>query len=400
MNTSTVAGSAWLQRDSKWAKTVGYYIAFVALGLISASLGPTLNGLAANTGSTLSQISYLFLARSSGYLLGSVLAGRVYDRTSGHPLMVAALAVMAAMAFVVPTLSLLSLLIIVLLVLGMAEGLLDVGGNTLLVWVHQPNIGPYMNALHFFFGLGAFFSPIIVAQAIYWSGALTWAYWLLALLLVPVLLWFVRLPSPPLRRHTDSEVAEPVNYLFVGLMMLFFFLFVGVEVSYSGWIYTYAVETGLADATMAAYLNSTFWLAFTIGRLIGIPIAARYRPRNILLVDLLGCLASVAIVLIWPTSALVLWIGVAGAGFAMASVFAVTLSWAERRVHITGFITSCFFIGTSTGAMFFPWFIGQLFEAYGPHVTMLTIFVTDIGALVLFVLLMIYGGQPRRQTVG
>jgi fucose permease len=151
---------------------------------------------------------------------------------------------------------------------------------------------------------------------------------------------------------------------------------------------------------MAAYLNSTFWLAFTIGRLIGIPIAARYRPRNILLVDLLGCLASVAIVLIWPTSALVLWIGVAGAGFAMASVFAVTLSWAERRVHITGFITSCFFIGTSTGAMFFPWFIGQLFEAYGPHVTMLTIFVTDIGALAIFVLLMIYGGQPRRQTVG
>jgi fucose permease len=195
-------------------------------------------------------------------------------------------------------------------------------------------------------------------------------------------------------------VAEPVNYLFVGLMMLFFFLFVGVEVSYSGWIYTYAVETGLADKTMAAYLNSTFWLAFTIGRLIGIPIAARYRPRNILLVDLLGCIVSVAIVLIWPTSALVLWIGVAGAGFAMASVFAVTLSWAERRVHITGFITSCFFIGTSTGAMFFPWFIGQLFEAYGPHVTMLTIFVTDIGALGIFVLLMIYGGQPRRQTVG
>jgi hypothetical protein len=50
--------------------------------------------------------------------------------------------------------------------------------------------------------------------------------------------------------------------------------------------------------------------------------------------------------------------------------------------------------------MFFPWFIGQLFEAYGPHVTMLTIFVTDIGALAIFVLLMIYGGQPRRQTVG
>jgi FHS family Na+ dependent glucose MFS transporter 1 len=392
-------GPAWLQRDSKWAKTVGYYIAFVALGLVSASLGPTLNGLAANTGSTLGQISSLFLARSSGYLIGSVLAGRVYDRTAGHPLMAAALAVMVAMVLVVPTLSLLSVLILILLILGMAEGLLDVGGNTLLVWVHQPNVGPYMNALHFFFGLGALFSPIIVVYAIRWSGDITWAYWLLAILLIPVLFWFMRLPSPPLQRHSNAVVTEPINYFFVGLMMIFFFLFVGVEVSYSGWIYNYALKTELADETMAAYLNSTFWFAFTIGRLVGIPIAARFRPRNILLVDLLGCLASVAIVLIWPTSATVLWIGVAGAGLAMASVFAVALSWAERRVHITGFITSCFFIGTSTGAMFFPWFIGQLFEAYGPRVTMLTIFVTDIAALAIFGLLMIYGGQPRRQTI-
>ncbi|MEZ4729167.1 MAG: MFS transporter [Caldilineaceae bacterium] len=399
MNTSTLRWAAFVQRDGKWAKTIGYYTAFVALGLVAASLGPTLNGLAENTQSTLSQISYLFLARSFGYLLGSILAGRVYDRMAGHPLMVGAVGVMAVMVFITPTLSVLGILIAVLLVLGMAEGLLDVGGNTLLVWVHQPDIGPYMNALHFFFGLGAFFSPLIVAQAIDWRGDITWAYWLLALLLLPVLLWFVRLPSPPLRHQREGEDAEPINYLFVGILIVFFFLFVGVEVSYSGWIYTYAVTTGLANETSAAYLNSIFWAAFTIGRLIGIPIAARFRPRTILLTDLLGCIASVAIVLIWPTSAAVLWVGVAGAGFAMASIFAVTLSWAERRVHLTGFITSCFFIGTSTGAMFFPWFIGQLFEGYGPRITMLTILVTDIAAFVLFVLLMVYGGQPRRQTI-
>jgi hypothetical protein len=34
--------------------------------------------------------------------------------------------------------------------LGMAEGALDVGGNTLLVWVHQEKVGPFMNGLHFF----------------------------------------------------------------------------------------------------------------------------------------------------------------------------------------------------------------------------------------------------------
>lgn len=404
MNTS-VLNQRVVWREAKWAKTVGYYASFVALGLVSASLGPTLNGLAENTQSTLSQISYLFLARSFGYLLGSILAGRVYDRMAGHPLMVGALGVMTVAVLIVPTLPLLGVLIAVLLVLGIAEGLLDVGGNTLLVWIHKPNVGPYMNALHFFFGLGAFFSPILVGQAIQWSGDITWAYWLLTLGLLPVLLWFFRLPSPSLHHHTADEVAEPVNYLLLGLLIVFFFLFVGVEVSYSGWIYTYAVTTNLSDATSAAdlnssaaYLNSIFWATFTIGRLIGIPVAARFRPRTILLTDLLGCVVSVAIVLIWPTSAWVLWIGVAGAGLAMASVFAVTLSWAERRLHITGFITSCFFMGTSTGAMFFPWFIGQLFEAYGPHVTMLTIFITDLAALAVFVLLMIYGGQAKFRT--
>lgn len=385
-------------REAKWAKTVGYYASFVALGLVSASLGPTLNGLAENTHSTLSQISYLFLARSSGYLLGSVLAGRVYDRMAGHPLMVMAMCIMAAMMVTAPLLSVLGILIAILFILGTAEGLLDVGVNTLLVWVHQPNIGPYMNALHFFFGLGALFSPLVVAQTMRWSTDMTWAYWVLASGLLPVILWFLRLPSPPLRHHADSESREPVDYLLLGILIVFFFLFVGVEVSYSGWIYTYAVTTKLADATSAAYLNSIFWATFTVGRLLGIPIAARFRPRTILLTDLIGCIVSVAIVVLWPTSALVLWIGVAGAGLAMASIFAVTLSWAERRLHLTGFITSCFFIGTSTGAMFFPWFIGQLFDAYGPHVTMLTILVTDLFAFALFVGLMIYGGKPRLQT--
>ncbi|MBX3014340.1 MAG: MFS transporter [Caldilineaceae bacterium] len=395
MNTSALRWENLRQRDSKLAKTVGYYSAFVALGLVSASLGPTLHGLAANTQSTLSQISYLFVARSFGYLLGSILAGRVYDRQAGHPLIVGALGVIMIMMIGVPSLSVLGLLIAILLILGLAEGLLDVGVNTLLVWVHQPKIGPYMNALHFFFGLGAFFSPLIVAQTIQWSGDITWAYRLFAILLVPVLLWFIRLPSPPLRHTTQDETRGPTNYVLVGILVLFFFLFVGVEVSYSGWIYTYAVTTGLADATSAAYLNSIFWGTFTVGRLIGIPLAARFRPRTILLTDLLGCLVSVAIVLIWPTSAMALWIGVAGAGLAMASIFAVTLSWAERRVHITGFITSCFFIGTSSGAMFFPWFIGQLFDAYGPHVTMFTILATDLAAFVLFIVLMLYGGRPK-----
>ena len=66
------------------SKTASYYAAFVALGLVTASLGPTLPGLAENTGTLLSEISYLFTTRSMGYLIGSFLGGRLYDRIKGH----------------------------------------------------------------------------------------------------------------------------------------------------------------------------------------------------------------------------------------------------------------------------------------------------------------------------
>lgn len=375
------------------ASTYGYYAAFIALGLVAASLGPTLTDLAENTGTEIGQISLLFMARSSGYFVGSLTGGRLYDRVPGHLLFAAMLLVMAATMALVPLIPLLWVLAAILLVMGIAEGGVDVGGNAMLVWIHGRDVGPYMNALHFFFGVGAFISPIIIAQVVLLSGGITWAYWVLALLIVPVAIWMARLTSPPAPAKSVDGVKAPVNYLLVGLCALFMMLIVGAEVSFGGWVYTYSVSLGLATATSAAYLTSTFWGALTLGRLVGIPIAARVRPRNILLADLLGCIASMALVLVFSESSIVLWIGAAALGFCMASVFATVLSWAERRMTMSGSTTSWFMIGASIGAMTLPWIIGQRFEAVGPQATIVIIFVDLIAALAVFGLLMAYASR-------
>ena len=157
-------------RSRPFSNAIGYYAAFIALGLFAASMGPTLPGLARHTGSRLSEISFLFSARSLGYLLGSLLSGRLYDRAPGHQVITGVLILMAVMMVLVPLIPLLWLLVAVLLVLGAAEGALDVGGNTLLVWLYRDKVVPFMNALHFFFGVGAFISPIVVAQPAPWTG--------------------------------------------------------------------------------------------------------------------------------------------------------------------------------------------------------------------------------------
>jgi FHS family Na+ dependent glucose MFS transporter 1 len=370
------------------SKTAAYYLAFIALGLTSASLGPTLPDLAENTRTHLREISFLFTARSLGYLIGSFFGGRLYDRQPGHPLMALMLIGMALALAFIPTVSLLWVLTGVLLFLGMVEGALDVGGNTLLVWVHRHRVGPYMNGLHFFFGIGAFLSPLIIAQAVLVSGNITWAYWMLALLVAPVALWLLRLSSPPAQTVSKDGPVGQVNHRLVALIVLFFFLYVGAEVAFGGWIYTYAVELKITTEAVAAYLTAAFWGALTIGRLLAIPIAARVRPRYILLGDLVGCLVSIGLILVWPGSLAAVWLGTIGVGLSMASIFPTTISLAERRMTVTGQVTGWFFVGASAGGMLLPWLIGQMFESVGPQVVMTALWVDLALALgILFVLL-------------
>ena len=405
--TETTANpSAIASHRTRLYVTIGYCAAFVALGLTTASLGPTLTDLATNTRASLSQISYGFTAHALGYLLGSFLGGRLYDRRSGNPVMGTMLLLMALSMALIPLIPVLWVLIAALLSLGMFAGALDVGGNTLLVWLHGEKVGPYMNALHFFFGVGAFLSPVIIARALAAGAGVTWAYWILALLIVPVAVVVLRLPSPPSSAEADSTSdAPPVartrrsSALLVVLIASFFFLYVGSETSFGGWIATYAKVAGLGDATTAAYLTSVFWGALTLGRLLSIPLAARLRPRTLLFADLVGCLLSVLVVIAWPGAPAALWIGTFGAGFSMASLFPTMISFAGRHMTTTGKTTAWFFVGASSGGMIIPWLIGQWFESTGPRVTVFMILASLLLNLGMFGVIVRYVQHFEKQEV-
>ena len=262
----------------------------------SAILGPTLKALAEQTGSSLDQISILFAVKSLGFLLGSFVVGRAYDRIPAHPIMTGALVGMIVMMMLVPFIGWLPLLGGVMLLLGLSMGSVDVGGNTLIAWVHREKIGPYMNGLHFIWGVGGVLSPLILIGLAYLVvDDVRWTYWLIALYLVPLVFWLVRIPSPQPLVSTDDSKSGIGQLPFVVLVTVFYFLNIGAEVCTSGWIVTYATETKLVSETAAAFLSSLFFGSLTLTRLITIPFAARFRPSQILIFDLAICLLSALI---------------------------------------------------------------------------------------------------------
>ena len=367
METRSNAPSSSMS-EGRLAKTAGYYLAFIAVGMVSAVFGPTLLGLAKQTGAGLGDMSFLFAARAVGYLCGALVGGRLYDRYPGHPIFVLFLGLLAVFMVGIPLIPMFWGLMSVLMLGGLSENLLIVGGNTLLIWVHRRQVGPFMNGLHFCFGFGCFLAPLIIAQVLAATDTITWAYWILAFLLVPVAVFFVVVPSPQSPAANGASRPGIANRLLVGVTALFFFLCTGTEVAFGGWIYTYIVTLNLADKAGAAYVTSVFWGALTLGRLLTIPLAARIRPVTLLFSCLAGCVVSLGIMLFWQASLLLLTGGVLGLGGCMAAIVPTILSFSERRMVITGAVTGWFFVGSSLGIMTLPWLIGQCFEPYGPSV--------------------------------
>jgi FHS family Na+ dependent glucose MFS transporter 1 len=369
--------------------TFAYYAAFIALGATVSLTGPALPWLAQHTASRLDQISIIFAASSLGYMAGSQLGGRAYDRFPGHRIQAIALLLISLGIAQVPVLHSLWFLVAVIFVLGILQGALDTGCNTLLTWIHGEKVGPFMNGLHFFYGVGAFLAPLIFARVILAANEIRWAYWSFSLLTLPIAAWFWLLPSPPIRKKVTTEAyRRSFNGLFL-LIVLFFVFHVGLEVGFGNWIYTFSTRLNMVSDTSAAYLTSAFWGAFTIARLLGIGISTRLRPQTILVTDMTGCLVAFAILLLWPASSLALWVGTIVMGLSIASVFATGMAFADQRLSLTGAMTGWILVGSGIGGMVSPWLIGQLFESVSPRITMPVLLANNLIAFGLLLALIL-----------
>jgi len=375
--------------------TTAYYLSFIILGLTTAANGPSLPKLAEHTSSGLDRISLIFVSGSLGYLIGSFLGGRAYDRFSSHKLMATTLILIGIASALIPIAQSMSVLLLAMFLSGLASGILDVGCNTLLIWTHGAKAGPFLNGLHFFFGVGSLVAPLLLAQVLLATNDIHWLFWIFAIICLPLAIWIWFLPEP---KHAVTEEQKKASFPVVPvvLIVILFLLYVGLELGFGNWIYTYALTLKLETEITAAYLTSAFWGSFTFGRLLGVWVSTRLRPTTILFMDIIGCAVSAVVIMLWKDSNIALWTGTFGLGLSMASIFPTFLLLAGERMQITGTITGWFLVGSGAGSMFLPWLIGQIFAFTGPQ-AMATVLLVDIAAILLF--LSIFLSRRRSPTL-
>lgn len=369
-----------------------------------AVVGPALPALARQTGSSLAAMGMIFFLSAGGGTLGTLLGGWMFDWAPGRLVLGVTQLISASLLFLVPHIPWFGVLMAVYVVKGITGGMVNTGANILLMWTHGEKAGPFINALHFFFGLGSFLSPFLFGALIAAGGSYSHAFYLLALfdlLIGAIVLLSLSAPAPQPRRpqeEASGRVGLPLAPIVLSAAFFLFF-YVSAEITFGGWVYTYAITLQLADIVRAAYLTSLFWLAFTVGRLISIPAAFRFSSRQIIPAALAGCAAFLGLLIFAPASPVALWIAAAGTGFCMAPIWPSGYTLAGQSLRLTARISGLILLGDSVGGMVLPGLAGLVMERAGAA-AMPQLVLGSVGATFLAFLAILLFGKNRKDPAG
>ncbi|PXY00255.1 MFS transporter [Halomonas sp. LBP4] len=343
--------------------TLTYFLAFLAIGMSGGLLGPALPHLAEMTGSSMGQIAILFTARALGNMLGSVVSGMLVDRFPGHRVLIGMALLMAAGLAAVPFSQALAVLTAVVFLLGFAEVSINAGANTLLLWTHGTASPPWISALHFCFGLGNMLVPLVLVAALALTGHVAWAFWAVALYCLLLLKPLAGQASPQPGRSDGGERPSPPprDSWRLAIFLLMFGLYVGMEITFAGWITAYATLSGMAPGD-AALLVTLFWLTLSAGRLLAIPLLRRFSPWRVLRGCLvLGLATALGLHLGWlPLPGVALLFGLAA-----SAIFPTLFGLSNRLMAMNGRTTGLIFLAAGSGAMIVPSLTGPLLEWAG-----------------------------------
>ncbi|XP_041716698.1 sodium-dependent glucose transporter 1 [Coregonus clupeaformis] len=403
---------------SSWVISLALCASFLGLGMSISVLGPTFQDLAINVNQNISNISYIFVGRSMGYIGGSVLSGILFDYINSHLLLGLSMLVTAIGMFAIPFSKTALLLTALMSSIGVSMGFLDTGGNVLILQTWGDQAGPHMQALHFSFAAGAFASPIIakllfgtdldldvatnssmeapvansssppvtdhlsqpgsssvVMRFVHSSSTLKsmWAYVVIGgfILFISLIFFILYARHSPSRGRAQTPSGKPLvskhHNALITMLFVFFFWYVGAEVAYGSFIFTYAKDYIHMDEAQAAGLNSLFWGTFAAGRGLAIFFAACMHPGTMILLSLVGSTLSSLFLTLFNRNRVALWICTGVYGASMSTTFPSGISWVEQYTTVTGRSAAVFVVGAALGEMVLPALVGFLLGRIDDH---------------------------------
>ena len=331
-----------------WIGCLSYFV----IGLAHVVLGSILPVLLEHYDRSYSAGGELIFSQFGGFLAGvliSPLLNRRYGKRGG--ILIATgllLCAETAYAFLPPW----GWMYVIAVAAGFGFGMIEAVIGTIIIAAITEGTAIAMSRLEVLFGVGALLMPLIASPLIA-AGSWRLAFLIVAGFSLISLLYWAKGSFGPLQSVLDERPAlhaaatAPANtetavkskrslpykgkqWILLGLFIVFFFLYVGTEMSLVNFMPAiFIAKLDMSEAS-AALTVTFFWLAMSAGRLFAGVIAERISYRIYVLVS---CFAALLLLIIFPFAehrvaafAVILLLGLFMSGiFSIALVFASKL---------------------------------------------------------------------------
>ncbi|MEW6579313.1 MAG: MFS transporter [Chloroflexota bacterium] len=371
---------------------------FVAIGWLGGALGPALPDLADQTGGDLAALGGLVTAAFIGTMTAQIVAGPLNDRLGQRPVILVGAALLGLGTLGILFSHSLAATLIIGFMYGFGFGAVDISTNLLIAHRFAQRSVPMLNLLHTFYGVGSVVSPAVAGLTLaLWDSALpAFGLGFVAVLIPLPLVW--RLDNVPLpTQQVSAARGDGFSYRVPLLWALGFLLllFVGLEAGMGAWTTAYVDRTTTLGKEVGALITSGYWLALTVGRVLGALYSARFTPQTVLWACLAGMLGGSALLAVGHGSAAltVLAVLVLGlwSGPPYPTIVAITTATFPNG---PGKATSVVVAMASLGAATLPWMQGVLLDRVSA-LAMALLFVAEALAMVL-VMVAVQARSPRR----
>lgn len=336
------------------------FAGFVVTGIIATILGPSLPTFIARWTLDDTQAGLFFTTQFTGSLLGVLLSSAILSTRGYRDALVLGFFLMAVGVAGLNSSSH-NIALLATALYGFGFGVVIPATNLCMAEISGARRAAALNLLNMAWGVGAIGCPALLLAGL---RANHFSAVLLSIAASALLLsiWSVGMKFEGLAPKSASSLAaeqktngaHPVHVpVALGLL---FFLYIGTENGVSGWAAEQAHRIGAGNA--AVVMPMFFWAGLLSGRGISALILTRVKESWLVTTGLvLSALGTTCLLLASSRSQVI--VGVVAAGFGLASVYPIFISWlskwyGQRARRLGGVMFSVAALGGAT----MPWTVG------------------------------------------
>lgn len=380
-----------------------YLFALMILYAVSITMiGPMMPHIIGDYQINLSQGGLTMTAQSIGGILAILFGGFIADRFRKTRLIWWSYLIFGLSLLLAGLVNIYSLLLLTLFVFGTGSRMADTILNAYVSDLYQKRRDFYLNLLHTFFGIGAFFGPVYARYII--DSNLSWklvfsilgAAGILLILLMPLILKTTEKRTCINRKQDSLSVSGAPNFdglllilrsPVIWLICLIMIFYLGHQSVLSTWVPMYIESYLVASPAVSSLAISVLWLGIILGRAASAHLAGKVSAFRFLSGgSLAGAIIMSCGFLLQQPIVLVIALGFTGL-FTGATIPLLVVIGCNRYPEQSGMVSALIFFSGSLSTMVFPWLAGRLADIFSFQLAMalswLTLFLILAAAVPL-----------------